>query len=94
MKSLVGSLVFSNSGYYQDRKGWFKVIEHAGERDTAICRRVMTIEGKVLKNSLKRIKFDVKEFNVITPEKLEERRQAAYKAADDDLQYLLDMMHK
>lgn len=93
MNSLEGKLVYSNTGYYQDRIGWFKVIEHNGG-DTAKCKRIMSDSGTVIKNSKMRVTINVTHLKVMTPDLLEERRQAAYKAADSDFQYLLDVMHK
>lgn len=89
----VGSLVFSNKGFYQDKRGWFKVVEYTGKSD-ARCKRIMSEAGVVIKNSKVRVSILLADLKVMTPELLEERRQAAYKAADSDFQYLLDVMHK
>lgn len=93
MNSLEGKLIYANTQFYADQSGWFKVTEHNGG-DYLRGKRVMRPDGTVVKNSKLRIKFKVAEVVVVTPTKLEQDRDAAYKVADDKLQYLLDAMHQ
>jgi hypothetical protein len=92
MNSLEGKLIFANSGY-GDRRGWFKVVEHDGGQYLR-GKRVMRPDGTIVKNSKLRIKFDVIGVDVVTPESLQKRREAAYDAADAELEYLLAELHK
>lgn len=92
MNSLEGKLIYAEH-HCADHCGWFKVTEHNGG-DECRGKRVMRLDGTIVKNSKLRVRFKVTQVVVVSPETLEQSRDAAYKVADAQYQYLMDELHK